>query len=114
MLVSRYGNPNGVLSTEHDLPKPRVPTGIVRYQDAHLKIGLAANGCVEAYDRAMQIVAKGSQKDVRNLKPCTPTFNGWTIVGYFDMTDNQPVSAETAQLFLKRIRVKRTLDPATE
>ena len=121
MLVARYGKPYSIISTENDLPKPKVATRIARYLIAHTKLAFAPNGCVEAYDTAMRILADSSKypalsrEETQKMKRCVPPLNaGWTIVGYIDTADNQPISAQLARLYLDKITDRRTADPVVE
>ena len=116
MLVARYGKPDSILSTEHDSPKPKVPTRTARYKDAQVIVAFAPNGCVEAYEKAMKILAeaKPSKIKIRKLGTCVPADAGWSIVGYLDLSDNRPISAQQASTLLDKVTVIRTADPVEE
>jgi hypothetical protein len=109
------------MSTENDSPKPKVPSRRALYDAAHVKIFFAPIGCVEAWDRAIRLVADSSkypamaEDELSRIKPCVPqTSAGWTIVGYIDTSDNEPISAELAGMRLDKISVKRTTDPVVD
>jgi len=109
MFVGRYGKPDSILSTENDSPKPKVSTRIGRYEAAHLKVVFAPNGCVAAYEKAMEILADSgsypelAKGEMRKMKRCIPPPNaGWTIVGYIDSSDSLPISAELARIRLEQ------------
>lgn len=121
MLVARYGKPDSILSTENDSPRPKVSTRMAHYRIAHLKVAFTPNGCVEAYERAIKIVAESShypaiaEDEMRRMEPCVPPRNaGWTIVGYIDSSENWPISSELARSFLDKITAKRAADPTVE
>jgi hypothetical protein len=121
VLIGRYGQPDSILTTENDSPKPLVSTRIARYQSAHLKIALAPVGCVAAYEKALGIIADSSRYpgvaefEMRSMKRCVPSSDaGWTIVGYINSSDNMAISAELAELFLEKIKEKRTAEPVVD
>jgi hypothetical protein len=100
-LISRYGTPSSVDSTENDPDKPPVPTMIVRYDTAHVKIALVPIGCAEPYIKTAEILSEASRYpalardfvDKMRDHPCVRSAPGWTIMGYIDSSDNTAISA---------------------
>lgn len=105
MVVARYGKPDSILSTENDSPKPKISTRIAHYQTAYVKVAFAANGCVAAYEKAMEILADIvkypalGEDEMKKMKSCVPTA-GWTIVGYMNSSDNTAITAQLATIRL--------------
>jgi hypothetical protein len=117
MMVARYGKPDSILSTERDSPKPKVPSRTARFKGAHVIVAFVPNGCVEAYEKAMKILAEAklSKIKIRKMGTCVPSADaGWTIVGYLDLSDNRPISAQQARTLLDKITVKRTAEPVED
>jgi hypothetical protein len=52
LLVAHFGTPDSLLSTESDVPAPKVPSRIARYDSARVKIVFDPIGCAEAFLRA--------------------------------------------------------------
>jgi hypothetical protein len=117
-LVNRNGYPNAVVATE--------PLGIVhvrtaRYSSAHTRVVLAPNGCVEAYETAIQMMsdklhypALAKSQNARRPKCGPSATGGWTIVRYLDLDDDTAISVITAQDRLDEISVKETKPPIIE
>ena len=121
MLVARYGKPYSIMSTENDSPKPKVPSRSAFFDAGHVKIFFAPIGCVEAWDRAIRVLADSfkypamAEDELSRIKACVPQASaGWTIVGYIDTSDSEPISAELAGMRLDKISVKRTADPVLD
>jgi hypothetical protein len=130
ILVARYGQPDSILSTESDSPKPRAPTRIARYTDAHLKVGFVPNGCVDIFELGVgnRLLVDSLQypvmvKEGEQWEPCAypskraagrHTYAGWTIVGYIDSSDNKEISAGLARKYFDTITKKRIANPTVE
>jgi hypothetical protein len=107
-LIRRYGKPTSILSSEDDPANPPVPSMIVRYDAAHVKIALVPIGCVSVYLDAAEMIGGASRYpalaqdfvDRMRAHPCVRSTPGWTIMGYVDSSDNTDVSAEFARFLL--------------
>lgn len=119
MLVSLYGNPDSVASTEKAVPRPKVPNRMARYHVAGVTVALVPHGCEETFDPAMRALA-GSVESARigtkQLKPCVPSrsSDGWTIVGYLDSDKKGPLTVKEATAKLNGMKAKRTAEPVGE
>jgi hypothetical protein len=122
-LIRRYGYPDSILSTENDTgsDKPTVPTRVVWYDKAHLRIALVPIGCVDAFLKAASAINDASrypalaQSEIERIRayPCQPLTlaYGWTIMGYIDSSDETTSSADYAGVLLEKIKDKRSVEP---
>jgi hypothetical protein len=104
-IIGKFGNPDSIISAENDSLKPAVASRIARYDSAHVKIVFIPIGCLEAVKRASAIVADGSEypalaeNSAGRFGKCTPSSNGWMVVGYIDSSNNSELSAGLAEIF---------------
>ena len=84
ILVSKFGQPSFVDSTENDRPRPNIVVKWAKYDRANVKAVFVPDG------------PAGSP----------PPYRGWSLVGYVDMTTDTKLDPEVAQARLRGTRQK--------
>jgi hypothetical protein len=79
LLVNRCGNPDKVLDTSYDDPRPPIPTRLLTYRKAHLKIAFMPDAPMGA----------------------PPPYH-WKLFGLIDTRSNKAVSASDLQNALQQ------------
>jgi hypothetical protein len=117
-LVTHYGYPDSVLATE---PLGIVPVRAAYYSAAHIKVTFVPNGCVGAYEEAMQALAERSRypalakRATKSTARCVASANAeWAIVGYVDSAENGAISADIAKVRLDNSVSRKTSPPIIE
>ena len=119
-LTARYGEPDSILFAQVN-PLAPISAGTAVYSAAHVKVVFVPNGCVEAYNQAVKVLADKSRKanftkrQLKDAQKCqSSSTSGWRTVSYIDSSQNGSVSAAVAESLLNAIRTRRIEPPIVE